>query len=125
MLCVYTNGKLSMVFNRKCFPKIKEFSGLGPYTGASEQGEQGQRLLPQLLGRAAELPRKFVDVVMIIYRWKSPAFVCALYQINETYDVIGLVLVSLLCKTFKRQPSRRRRRLPQTKTCRLKLCGHG
>ena len=33
-----------------------------PSPGASEEGEPGQRLLPQLLGRGAVLPRKFVDV---------------------------------------------------------------
>jgi len=29
-LCVYINGKASMVFNRNCFPKLKNFSRLGP-----------------------------------------------------------------------------------------------
>ena len=28
--CVYMNGKMSMVFNRNCFPKLKDFSRLGP-----------------------------------------------------------------------------------------------
>ena len=29
-LCVYMNGKLSVVCNRNCFPKLKDFSRLGP-----------------------------------------------------------------------------------------------
>jgi len=29
MLCVYMDGKVSMVFNRNCFPKVKDFSRLG------------------------------------------------------------------------------------------------
>jgi len=32
--------------------------------GASEQGEQGQRLLPQLWGAGAVLPQKFVNVTV-------------------------------------------------------------
>jgi len=29
MLCVYMNWKISVVFNRNCFPKMKHFSRLG------------------------------------------------------------------------------------------------
>ena len=29
MLCVYMDGKVSMVFNRNCLPKMKDFSRLG------------------------------------------------------------------------------------------------
>jgi len=28
-LCVYMDGKVSMVFNRDCFPKMTDFSRLG------------------------------------------------------------------------------------------------
>jgi len=28
MLCVYVDGKVSVVFNRNCFPKMKDFSWL-------------------------------------------------------------------------------------------------
>jgi len=29
-LCVYMDGEVSVVFNRNCFPKLKDFSRLGP-----------------------------------------------------------------------------------------------
>jgi len=55
-------------------------SGRVSGAGASEQGEPGQRLLPQLLGQGSSAPPKVCQcdrlTVMIIYRWKSLAFVC-------------------------------------------------
>jgi len=64
-------------------------------TWASEQGEQGQRLLPQLLGRGSSAPRKFVDVKD--WRWRlftggshKHSFVSALYQINKTCRLLQL-----------------------------------
>jgi len=35
MLCVYMDGKVSMVFNRNCFPKMKYFSRLGDLQACS------------------------------------------------------------------------------------------
>jgi len=33
-LCAYVNGKLSMVFNCNCFPKMKDYSRLRPHKGS-------------------------------------------------------------------------------------------
>jgi len=34
MLCVDMDGKVTMVFNRNCFPKMKDFSRLGALGGS-------------------------------------------------------------------------------------------
>ena len=40
-LCVYMNGKLSVVCNRNCFPKLKDFSRLGPPRGSRVHRKSG------------------------------------------------------------------------------------
>ena len=56
------------------------------HSGSSEQGQQGQRLLSQLLGRGSSAPPEVCRcdrlTVMIINRWKSPAFVCLCFVRN-------------------------------------------
>jgi len=40
-IVVYINGKVSAVFYRNCFPKIKDFSRLGPSTGSHVHRKSG------------------------------------------------------------------------------------
>jgi len=41
-LCIYMNGKVSVVFNRNCFPKMKDFSKLAPVrTGSHVHRKSG------------------------------------------------------------------------------------
>jgi len=40
MLCVHMDGKVSMFFNRNCFPKMKDFSRLGSLQAVTYTGSQ-------------------------------------------------------------------------------------
>ena len=51
------------------------------HSESSEQGEQSLRLLPQHLGRGSSAQYDRLTV-MIINRWKSPAFVCLCFVPN-------------------------------------------
>jgi len=50
MLCVYINGKISVVFNRNCFPKMKDFSRLAPpLAGSHVHRKSGRPIIKEMV----------------------------------------------------------------------------
>jgi len=73
--------------------------GYGGATGASEQGEQGQRPHPQLLGRSSSAPPKVCRcdrLAVMIINTRLFLLCTKLTKLVDFYDVTGVVVVSLL-----------------------------
>ena len=48
-LCIYMNGQACVVFNRNCFPKMKDYSTLRPYKSSHLQRNCGSRPIKEMV----------------------------------------------------------------------------
>jgi len=81
MLCnVASNSNTVHAYCQPCSVRVAEKEQGGQWVRGVGTGEQSQRLLPQPLGRGSSAPPEVCRcdrlTVMIIDKWKSPAFVC-------------------------------------------------